>query len=276
MSLIETPNYRLFPSDSSKWVIIESKDGLKIDTEIRILGFRHTCRPHVIKRHGSSIMCSRLCCYGGCYVTPAEIQKISHILPKIKQDLPEDSLAVLNKYQDEFTDPEDHDEEENLYKIRCAPREWVYEDDPELKSCTPEEINKTMDEEFSFPPKNHCLFLMDNGYCAVHKYFLDQGEKWFQQGNKFQICTTFPLDIRPQDQTLAFMDEFEEFFFEKVSCISDDEELKKALRMPYITYDMKDILVDRFSLSFWNALDQVGKDWRAGKINIQDLYQNQS
>lgn len=272
MPSIKTPYYSLHPSDNSRWVIIESNDGLKVDTEIRLFGYRHRCKPSIITKENIRIPCSFLCCYGGCYVSLEEIKNIEKILSKIKEDLQSDSINLLNSQNDQIYDPEDRIEEEELYKIRCAPDEWYFEEDSKYKKMTSREKNMALEEEFKYPPKNHCIFLMKNGYCAIHKYFIDNQECWYQKQNKFNICTTFPLDIRPQDRTIGFMEDFQDFFFEKVSCISDDEELKKALQMPYIIWNMKEIIIDRYGEIWWKALNQVAKDWRAKKINIDSLY----
>ena len=276
MDLIETSLYRLYPSDSSEWVIIENNNGLKIDTEIKILNYRHCCNPSPFKLDDSKeIPCSFLCCYGGCYVQMDEIERISKILPEIKQDLLKDSLELLIKQNDKIFDPTDFDEEEMVYKILCAPHEWIYEDDPSLKNMAEEEKEALMEEEFQFPPKNHCIFLMENGYCAIHKYFVEHGEQWFAKDKKFNICTTFPLDLRPQDGTFGFMDEVADYFFEEVPCVSDDEEKKKNLGMPFVIDNMKDIISDRFSEDWWNALNQVANDFRSNKIDISSLYEEE-
>lgn len=272
MASIKTNQYILYPSDNPQWVIIESNDGLKVDTEVRLFGFRHRCKPSYINRNGFRIPCSYLCCYAGCYVSAQEIRNVEKILPDILKDLQDDSQRVIEQYNNQIYDPSDRIIEDDLYKIRCAPTEWYYEESPQLSKMSADEIEQIMEKEFKFPPKNHCLFLMKNGFCALHKYFLEIGEIWYHKENKFNICTTFPLDIRVQDHTIGFMENFEEFFFEKVACVSYDEELKKALNMPYIIYSMKEIIIDRFGETWWKALNQVAKDWRANKIKILSLY----
>jgi hypothetical protein len=68
------------------------------------------------------------------------------------------------------------------------------------------------------------------------------------------------------------MEEIDDYLFSKHACISNDEELKKELHMPYIIQSMKEIIVERYSLDWWEAFDAAAKDWRAKKIKFSDLY----
>ncbi len=267
MPEISTREYTIRPSDSRNWILVRSPAGIEVDVEIPILNYRYDCRPQKVLYNDSSIFCSRLCCYCGCYAAPVEIEKVQPHLEEIKPLLQADAREVLSQFHDMIYLPEDYDAEENLYKIRCAPQEWeTHSPDPSSKS-----LSDTESTEEQHPiPGNHCLFLMSNGLCAVHKFFLDRGENWVT--NKFNICVTFPLDIRPKDKTLAFMSGFDKFTFAEVSCISPNEQEKGRLKMPQIIESCKYAIVDRYGEEWWNALNAAAKDWRAHHIDLDYLY----
>ena len=114
-----------------------------------------------------------------------------------------------------------------------------------LQNKKREEIEESPDDQKWLPiPQIIAFFLMADGFCAVHKYCNDSGRNWVQ--DKFNICTTFPLDVRPQDKTLAFMKDFDSFTFGPVDCLSDDEDKKAALGMPqdYQFYEICDSSID--------------------------------
>ncbi len=278
MPSIKTPKYIVKPSDSREWIIIQSriKSRLAVDTELRIVDYHYDCQPKQIEVNGEKIFCSELCCYAGCYVSEEKIKKVEEILPKIKPLLQKDSLELLEKVKDQIIVPEDYDKEENLYKTRTAPEEWEFSEEEEeeednksesLENVKEDEGNE--DEDFEIP-QNHCIFLTDKGLCALHQHYNDEGLNWVKE--KFNICVTFPLDIRPQDKTLAFMEDFDSFFFHNVDCMSKDEDKKIKLGMPQIIDSMKYVIVDRFSLEWWEALSAFSKDYRAGKIDLDIIY----
>ncbi|MHA1583750.1 MAG: hypothetical protein ACTSWL_00720, partial [Promethearchaeota archaeon] len=283
MPNFRTEKYTIKPSDSPEWIIIENPEGLAIDTEVKVLNFRYDCIPKKILINGEKVWCSRLCCYTGCYVTQTEIDTTTEILPKIIPSLLPDSQKVLEQNDNQIFIPDDYDEQEKLWKIRCAPEEWIYEDESNgeedsdensdgneeenhiengngendedhnehfdeenLKENNEKDEDNDNDEEAHIP-QNHCIFLMENGLCATHKYFVDHNQDWVKVNNKFNICVTFPLDIRPQDKTLAFMVDFNEFTFGKVDCLSPDEKKKERLGYPQIIESMKYAIVDRYN-----------------------------
>ena len=262
MPQIRTKHYTVKPSDSPKWVIICDPQGFEVDVEIRIFDYRYDCRPQQITVKGQKIWCSQLCCYTGCYAVDEEIASTKRILPKILQDLQEDARKLLGENGNQIIDPEDYDAEEKLYKIRCAPGEWDEEDTEE-------------EEKSENVPSNHCIFLMDDGLCATHKYFVEKNEPWVPKNQKFNICTCFPLDIRPQDKTLAFMDGIDDFIFHtnwKASCVSNDEKTKEHFGYPQIIESMKYVIVDRYGETWWASLNAVAKDWRKRTIRLSQIY----
>ncbi|MCF2139554.1 MAG: hypothetical protein K9W44_05830 [Candidatus Lokiarchaeota archaeon] len=260
MVIIKSKYYYIKPSDSKNWLIIGSPSNKEVDVEIKILDYLFRCEPKEIEVDGMQIMCSRLCCYTGCYVSMEEIKRAEVLLPKIFPDLQEDAKNLLNINNNQIYLPDDYDREENLYKIRCSPNEWNFNEDDDEEE----------DDEFSLPPRNHCIFLMKNGLCALHKYYIKYNQNWIKE--KFNICTTFPLDLRPQDGTMGFMNEFDDFAFGEVECLSKNRNLKEHLGYPQIIDSMKDVIVDRFGISWWNALNHCAKDFRLGKIDIDYIY----
>ncbi|WP_457557345.1 hypothetical protein [Candidatus Harpocratesius sp.] len=315
MVIIKSKYYYIKPSDSKNWLIIGSPSNKEVDVEIKILDYLFRCKPKEIEVDGMQIMCSRLCCYTGCYVSMEEIKRAEELLPKILPDLQEDAKNLLNINNNQIYLPNDYDRDENLYKIRCSPDEWNFDendddneedgeidddneedgeiddgneedgeiDDDNEEDCKIDDDNEEddeidddneeddeIDDEFSLPPRNHCIFLMNNGMCALHKYYIEYNQNWIKE--KFNICTTFPLDLRPQDGTIAFMKDFDDFTFGEVECLSKDRNLKKQLGYPQIIDSMKDVIVDRFGISWWNALNHCAKDFRLGKIDIDYIY----
>ena len=271
MAIVKTDRYIAKPSDNQKWVIIESSDGSEIDVEFRLMDYHYDCIPKTLVVDGKEVICSQFCCYTGCYITPDEIKEANKILPKIRPYLQKDAAELLHKTMDQIFLPDDYDKVENLYKTRCAPEEWDYdEEDEEDSEKGDEQEDKEEDWEEEIPPVNHCVFLMKNGLCATHKYYVDKGINWVKK--KFNICTTFPIDVRPQDKTLAFMDEFDSFTYANVDCISPDENHKMKLGMPQIIESMKYVIVDRYGEIFWTALNEFAKDFRAEKVSVEDIY----
>jgi hypothetical protein len=286
-------NYSISPSDSDEWFIIELKGkNLKIDVEKSVLTTRYDCIPHPvqIKNNDSDVCvsCSNFCCYMGCYISPHEIQFIEEILSDLKPYLPEDSRNVLKKYNNEFYLPEDYDPEENLYKTRCSPEEptrfyydedvdneEIDEDDEEIIGIienSPEDPDTDdWETDISEIPDSKCIFLMNDGLCALHKYCDDKGLNW--SIDKFNICTTFPIDIRvsrnetAQDapyplekrvddecSTLKMMDGYDDFLYTKMNCINLSPKIKSKKKIPYIIDSMKYAIVSRFGEDMWMAL----------------------
>ncbi|UYP45706.1 hypothetical protein NEF87_001991 [Candidatus Lokiarchaeum ossiferum] len=297
MAIISTDKYTAKPSDSQDWVIIESSDGQTIDVELRLMDYHYDCIPKIISQDGKEAYCSQFCCYTGCYVTPKEIKEVQKILPEIKSFLQKDAINLLKKTKDQIFVPDDYDKEEDLYKTRCSPEEWIYDDEDDEEENGGDDDDEDGEEEddedgededdeeengedyeeeneIEFPPSNHCIFLTKDGLCATHKYYVEHGMDWVKK--KFNICTTFPIDIRPQDKTLAFMDEFDTFTFADVDCISSDEKHKKELGMPQIIESMKYVIVDRYGEIWWQALSDFAKDFRQKKVTVRKIYHDTS
>ncbi|MBN2156439.1 MAG: hypothetical protein JW776_10380 [Candidatus Lokiarchaeota archaeon] len=295
------PKYIVSPSDSDNWFIIDLIDkNIKIDVEKRVLTSRFDCQPHDVHISGSdkSVCCSRYCCYMGCYISPLEIKFIEDHLPEIKRYLSVESQGVLKQYKDEFYLPEDYDPEENLYKTRCSPHEStrfyydedvseeeIDEDENEIiemmennDSADLEDLESTIDEI----PDCSCLFLMEDGLCAVHKFCEDQRIDWTL--HKFNICSTFPIDIRvtrnqtakdapyPEEKrvddecsTLKMMDDYEDFLYTHMNCINLSPKIKAQKKVPYILDSMKYAIVSRFGEEIWLALKEYALQIRHQK-----------
>ena len=206
------------------------------------MDYHYDCVPKLVpyKNSGAQIPCSYFCCYCGAYAEMKEIDKVNEMMEGVIPLLQPDEQETLARNDTQIFCPDDRDDEEYLFKIRASPKEWKHDEITEQKD---EEIEESPDDQSGCRPANHCVFLMADGLCAVHKYCNDSGRNWVQ--DKFNICTTFPLDVRPQDKTLAFMKDFDSFTFGPVDCLSDDEDKKAALGMPQIINSMKYAIVDR-------------------------------
>jgi hypothetical protein len=257
--------YSIRPSTSSKWIFVKDlRTGREVDVELRVLDYCYDCVPKPVYYAPLRKMlpCSFICCYTGCYAAPEEIEKVKKHIDKIIPYLSIDGKRTLRENNNKFWNEEDNDPEENLYKIICTPEEWDFNPSEE-KNYSKYPISDT-----GYPIR--CVFLMDNGYCAVHAYFNDVGIDWVS--DKFNICTTFPLDLRPQDNTIAFMKDFDTFTLQLTDCISEFEERKKQLGMGQIINTCKYSIVSRYGESFWEALNQFAEDFRAGKVKIEGVY----
>jgi hypothetical protein len=260
MPEIVTDRYIVRPSNNRDWIHIRSPAGIEVDVELRIMDYHYDCVPQPVQVGETKVPCSRLCCYQGCYITPAEIEFATKNLKKMKPLLTPDAIKHLKAHNDQIYIPEDVDKKENVYKTRCAPNEWT---------------EKELAEEFpgqdaGCAPKNYCVFLMENGLCALHYFCNENKINWVKK--KFNICVTFPIDIRPQDMTLGFMDGFDHFTYGNVACISPDEERKIDLKMPQVIDSMKYAIVDRYGEEWWTALAAFAEDYRAGKIDMLIIY----
>ncbi|MHA1820157.1 MAG: hypothetical protein ACTSU2_13440 [Promethearchaeota archaeon] len=299
--------YRILKSDSDDWFILDLPDyNIKVDIEKRVLNFRYDCVPHEVNVLGEKVSCSRFCCYTGCYISPVEIDFVNNILDDLKPYLSSDSLDVLERYQDEIYLPETYDPDEDLYKTRCAPFEPDEEgevvddcedeegddgeeegddgeeegDDGEEEGDDGEEEGEilTLENNIIDIPVTHCIFLMDNGLCAIHKYCVDHNLDWHL--NKFSICVTFPLDIRvtnngtsdgapfPKEKrvdddfsTIKMMEEYENFLYHKMDCLHLSPNVKERLGVPYVLDSMKYAFESRFGEIFWAALKDYAKKY---------------
>lgn len=270
-------NYQILPSDDDEWVIIELIDKkIRVDVKKEILNIRYDCIPHNLQVNGESVPCSRYCCYAGCYIYPREIKFIESILPELKKDyLPKDSLKVLETYRDEFYLPEDYDENEDLYKTRCAPLESTgqYEYD------NIDGDSETFEDNIHEIPETHCIFLMENGLCSIHKYLTDHQGNWFL--DKFNICTTFPIDLRvtlrenaedapyPRERrvddecsTIKMMEDYDQFLFSRMDCIHLSPAMKEKKGVPFLLDSMKYAFVSRFGEDLWLALQDYAEKYR--------------
>ena len=55
MPIIKNEFYKVKPSDSKEWIILESPDGLAVDVELSLMNFRYDCIPKKIKYNGEEI-----------------------------------------------------------------------------------------------------------------------------------------------------------------------------------------------------------------------------
>jgi hypothetical protein len=257
--------YSIRPSTSNDWIMLtDLETGLEVDVELRVLDYCYDCVPKMeyyapLKK---MLPCSFICCYTGCYASQEEIDKVNAHIEKIIPYLSEDGKKTMKENNNKFWDEDDNDPKEKLFKIICTPHEW------EINPSEEKNYSKYYVSETGYPIR--CVFLMDNGYCAVHCHLVDIGLDWVK--DKFNICTTFPLDLRPQDNTIAFMKDFDTFTLQLTDCISDFEERKKQLGMGQIIDTCKYSIVDRYGESFWETLNEFAKDFRAGKIKIAKFY----
>ncbi|MHA1111738.1 MAG: hypothetical protein ACTSRE_11595 [Promethearchaeota archaeon] len=290
------PKYKISPSDSNDWFIIElAEKKIKIDVEKSVLTTRYDCIPHPvqIKDSDNCVSCSNFCCYMGCYVSPLEIKFIEEILPQLKPYLTKDSRKVLKKFHDEFYLPEDYDPKEKLYKTRCSPEEttrFYFDEDVDEEEIDADEDeiieiiedsdvdsnSVNLEDNISEVPDSVCLFLMEGGLCALHKYCDDAGLYW--PIDKFNICTTFPIDIRvtqndtakdapyplekrveDECSTLKMMDDYDDFLYTKMNCINLSPKIKAKKNVPYIIDSMKYAIVSRFGEEMWKALHDYAK-----------------
>lgn len=295
----EVPKYKIQPSDTDDWFILELENSkIRVDVEKRVLTFRYDCQPHNLIVDKKQVPCSVYCCYAGCYITPEEIAFIERHLSEIKELMSVDSIQLLDEFRNEFYLPEDYDEVEDLYKTRCAPFEPSedYGNYEEVANLNPDELEEqisdlknddnldetdisTYEDKIRQVPNTHCVFLMDTGLCALHKYLKDSELNW--PLHKFNICTTFPLDIRvtsnhtvkdapypvkkrvnDEISVIKMMDEFDDFLFTKMDCINLPDSIKKRFKVPFILDSMKYAITSRFGEDFWLALSDYAEKFR--------------
>ncbi|MHA1750955.1 MAG: DUF3109 family protein [Candidatus Helarchaeota archaeon] len=162
--------------------------------------------------------CKSKCCYLGAYVTKEEIQRIRKDILKIKKYLSEQKIKRLNKLHNKFVENKDWNK---LWKIRT----W----------------------------NGSCIFLMENGECAVHRFCIENKINWIDY--KFNICVTFPLDIRPHENIIEFMNDLENEEFD-IWCLRLPKEEKIKLGIRPIIYTMKEVIINRLGYEFWKELEK--------------------
>ena len=137
----------------------------------------------------------------------------------------------------------------------------------------------TYEDKIPEIPPQHCLFLMDDGLCSVHKYCVEHDLDWHQY--KFNICTTFPMDLRvtrndtskdavwplqkrvdDECSTAKMMEDYETFFHCKMDCINLSPKVKKEKDVPFILDSMKYAFVSRYGEDLWNALNDYAVKYR--------------
>ncbi|MHA1270688.1 MAG: DUF3109 family protein [Candidatus Helarchaeota archaeon] len=166
--------------------------------------------------------CKSQCCDLGAFITKEEIRKVRKDITKIKEYLSINKQKRLSKLHNKFV-------LNNGWKDLWKTRTW----------------NGT------------CIFLMDNGGCSIHKFCLDNNINWIKY--KFNICVTFPLDIRPHEKTIEFMEDWNNEEFD-IWCLRSSKQEKIKRHIKPIIYSMKEIIVDRLGLKFWNALEKKYKE----------------
>jgi hypothetical protein len=164
------------------------------------------------------------------------------------------------------------------------------ENNSESESTEPSDATKTSsssecdniltyeDNILELPPQ-HCIFLMDDGLCSIHKYCVEHNLDWYIY--KFNICTTFPMDLRvtsnatsndavwplekridDECSTTKMMEDFETFLHCKMDCINLNPNVKKEKKVPFIIDSMKYAFVSRYGQELWDALNDYAKKYR--------------
>jgi len=158
--------------------------------------------------------CSFECCSIGAWVEKEEVQRIRKIIKQIKPYLNKSKQMHLGKLKNKFVF-------NTSWGGQWKTRTWG----------------------------STCIFLRDNGECAIHRYCLDSNLDWIVF--KFEICKTFPL-IFDYNKKLIYLfgSDWETIFCMKLSV---EEKQKRGLK-PLI-YSMKQIIVNKLGNGFWNALE---------------------
>ena len=162
-----------------------------------------------------------LCCFAGTAVRLEEIKRIEPIIEQIKPYLNESNVRRLNKLDNRFYTKH---RIAGFYKLRT----W----------------------------KGSCIFLMDNKLCSIHKYCLDQGLDFVSL--HFDLCVTYPLRISREERIIHIENEL--YLGEYVyPCFNKREPNSVVDPEIDLVYYMKNVIVDRFGLDFWIALEKEFK-----------------
>lgn len=95
-----------------------------------------------------------------------------------------------------------------------------------------------------------CIFLTDKGECAVHSYALENNLFWADF--KFEACTIFPFEIDFEKKIINLIDHRWKF----LPCLKDSLEDRKKAGLQPIIYSMKEILIHKLGIEFWENLER--------------------
>lgn len=158
-----------------------------------------------------------ICCFAGTLVTKEEINRISNRVDDIKPYLSESKIKRLNKLDNQFYTIY---YVEGFFKLRT----W----------------------------NSSCIFLMEDKRCAVHTFCLDNGVDWIKF--HFDLCVTYPLRINRNRKIMHIEEELynKEYVY---PCFNKKEDDGKKNEGSDLLYYMKNVIVDRFGLGFWEAME---------------------
>lgn len=163
------------------------------------------------------------CCFAGTAIKYDEIKRIEPHIDGIKPYLNESNSKRLTKLQNKFYTNYHLPE---YYKLRT----W----------------------------KGNCIFLMDNKLCSIHKYCIDNGLDFIRL--HFDLCVTYPLRISPTDKIIKIEEELyrEEYVY---PCFNKRDPNSPINPEIDLVYYMKNVIVDRFGVDFWFALEKEFKGY---------------
>ena len=161
------------------------------------------------------------CCFAGTLVTLDEINRVNSIIDKLKLYLSESKVRRLKKLENVFYTGFPV---EGFFKLRT----W----------------------------NSSCIFLMEDKRCAVHKFCLDHGIDWIKF--HFDFCVTYPLRISKKRDIMHIEEELinKEYVY---PCFSRRDENSETDVEAHLVYYMKNVIIDRFSEEFWEALERKYK-----------------
>lgn len=161
-----------------------------------------------------------LCCFAGTLVAKEEINRVIKRVDDIKPYLSVSKIKRLNKLGNQFYT---NYYVEGFFKLRT----W----------------------------NSSCIFLMEDKRCAVHTYCLDHGIDWIKF--HFDLCVTYPLRINTNKKIIHIEEELynREYVYNCFNIKKDGEENYES----DLLYYMKDVIVDRFGLGFWEAMENKYK-----------------
>lgn len=159
-----------------------------------------------------------VCCYAGTCVTKEETQRVGDVIEEIKKYLSPSKVQRLNKLKNKF------------YRKNYLIGYW------RLRTW-----------------EGFCLFLMEDGGCAVHKFCMDTGRNWIQF--HFNLCVTYPLRIDVKERLIQIEEElFEQKY--SVPCFGLTVDGDTGHHNEPVIYSMKAVITERLGEEFWKALEK--------------------